>query len=273
MKVPVILCLLFFSVFNSAFGLFSSELFYAKTAYTEALGGVYFIEASKDWENKHSHFQFDTSYISQLMMRDMFTLKGVLYPVDVALDMLFIPGFDEIDDTGTVQTIFPFALTARVQGYIIRNPVFTFRLGGFIGAESVGSFGGHPAFGLHALVSWTFTPGVTFGITGGGNDMNVTLVQAGFEFDLVYLKLYPSFDLNGINKSVKLGASVPITPDFTALGGCTYSLDYNGWNFNVGLDLTEVPLFGLSSRIGTAFSYNLAAGVTFQLSLGLALGA
>ena len=272
MKPFVILCLWLISAPSTGHTLFSTELFYQRDAYAEGIGGIYCFENPSLAKTHTKVLKFDTSYISQFIMRDSFNFYRLVRPVDFGLDFIFVPGFNAVDDTGIEHMIFPFALAARVQGYFLNRDNIALKLGGFIGVENVAEYGAYPVFGVNLTFSLSLTPWLSWGITGGGNDMNITFVQTGFLLDMGWARFYPVFDLNGIEKSVKLGIAVPVTKSFALLFGGDFSIDYTGWSINFGTDISDLTLFDLPTALGTSLSYNLAVGITFQISLSLAFG-
>jgi hypothetical protein len=252
--------------------LFSTELFYQRDAYAEGIGGIYCFESPALAQKHTAVLKFDTSYISQFIMRDTLSFYRFIPMLDLGLDFIFVPGFNAVDDTGIEHMIFPFAVAARLQGYILNNKTISLKLGGFLGVENVAEYAAHPVIGLNMGFSLMLTPWLSWGITGGINDMNIALVQTGFLFDAGWMRFYPVFDLTGIEKSLKIGIAVPLSKSFALLFGGDFSIDYSGWSVNFGTDISELNLFGLPSALGTSLAYNLAVGVTFQISLSLAFG-
>lgn len=256
----------------NSFGLFSGEFLYPCHYRTQATGNILAVDRDIDRDlAKDQWLEFSSSFFYLNMLRDTVSLNNFLPNFSVWVDAIMLPGFQMYDDTGTVSTIFPVSVELGLKYVIVRNTVWNASLSAMGGLEFISDYNYmlNPVYGLYGNASVSAFENFIVGLSVGSPDFRALYSELGARYRIFAFDILGSFALDGNNKTFKAGFVYRLSPGFSVLCGGNYTLEYNGWNVTGGLEFSQFKLFEADSRAGLAVGYNLVAGPSFTLTLGM----
>lgn len=269
----VILCWWF-----TSYALFSPEYAIIRKAHNEGAGKIYCMNIF-DLENSQIRsIEFHSSYFSQLIMRTTVMYQNIFPKIHFGLDTVFIPEFEEYEDTGISRSIVPFSMVGRMGVNLDLIDSLHLTLDGYGGIETVGEYPIKFSSGIYGDATFWIDKWLFGGVLIALNEFHSLfefhsyaswMLEIGMGIELSGVGLLAAFNLESPYKVLKLGTYFKVNPSFIALIGGNYSLEYAGWNITSGAVFNQLNLFGAMSSLSSAISYNLITGISINFSLDL----
>lgn len=188
----------------------------------------------------------------------------------LGIDGIFLPAFEDIDDTGVSQTITPFALTAPFAFHIANGEKLSLSLGGHLGVESVGGYYTRFLYFGNLRLAYRFTDRFGAGAFAGYSDEGVFVGEAAAEARAAKaLDVLAGFELNGFYKTAKLGAKVRFDEHYGLLLGGDYTFEYGGWLASAGFFADRIRLGSLDCSFDVYFAYTGGNYATIGINIKL----
>jgi hypothetical protein len=259
--------------FTDGFALFAKDFAYMQNSVNEAIGRIYAINPYGAY-SANQRFEADISFIQSTMVKNLLLFYNLIPRVHLGAELIFIPGFTAYDDLGFAEEIFPIATGLRLGADIINRDIFNFNLNGFLGWESVGEYSSSFIYSFSGNLSLSTKNGFAVGILGGvygisagavnnpmkylGNEKfsNEWFFETGLKYMPNNFGIFAAFNVESIFKTIKTGVLYSISPKADLLAGFNLTLEYYGWDVNIGINLKEMQVFKRNTEIG------LSTGIT-----------
>lgn len=260
---------------TNSYGLFSDEFAVIRDAANEAVGRIYCIDDDLG-RNTNLTVDFSMGYIDGSMVRDTLIFNNVLIPgLMFGVDLIIVPAFIEFNDVGISNSIVPLAFGFRTGYNIINTSVAKLNIGAMIGIESVSTYQGIILANLKSDFTWQITAGLYWGINIGYNIYSIKGNVQGIFSSATGLKYQPDkfgvivgFDILSVYKTLRLGTIYAISPRFSAMLGGGLTLEYYGYDLNIGVEASKIKMGRSFARFATSFSYTGGGTFSVYASMG-----